>query len=77
MKGITRRKWLVAAGATTAVAGTTDLFGQDKPATNQAYNFQDILPRELIGAARRRRIADAGVQDLSRVVELLRIFAVR
>ena len=39
---------MVAAGATTAVAGTTDLFGQDNPATNQAYNFQDILPRELI-----------------------------
>jgi len=48
MKGMTRRKWLVAAGATTAVAGTTDLFGQDNPATNQAYNFQDILPRALI-----------------------------
>jgi protein SCO1/2 len=48
MKGITRRNWLAAAGATTAVAGTTALFGQDKPATNQAYDFQDISPRELI-----------------------------
>jgi hypothetical protein len=31
MKGMTRRKWLVAAGATAALAGTTDLFGR----TNQ------------------------------------------
>src|SRR5258705_7374651 len=48
MKGITRRNWLVAAGATTAVGGTTDLFGQDRPPTNQAYNFQDLSARALI-----------------------------
>ena len=47
MKGITRRKWLAAAGATTA-AGTTSLLGQDKPANNKTYNFQKISPRELI-----------------------------
>jgi len=48
MKGMTRRKWLVAAGATTALAGTTDLFGQDKPMNDRRYDFQDISPRELI-----------------------------
>jgi protein SCO1/2 len=44
---MTRRNWLVAAGATTAVAGTTNLLGQDKP-LNEPYNFQDLSPRELI-----------------------------
>ena len=48
MKGMTRRKWLVAAGATTALVGTTDLFGQDKPMNDRRYDFQDISPRELI-----------------------------
>src|SRR5690349_22880390 len=48
MKGMTRRKWLVAAGATTALAGTTDLFGQDKPMNDRRYDFQKISPRELI-----------------------------
>jgi protein SCO1 len=48
MAKMTRRRWLVAAGATTAVAGTTDLFGQDKPSNDRRYSFQDISPRELI-----------------------------
>lgn len=54
MKRMTRRKWLVSAGATTAVAGATGLagtaalFGQDKPANKGPYNFQNISPRELI-----------------------------
>jgi protein SCO1/2 len=51
MKGITRRKWLAAAGVTTAavgVAGTTNLFGQEAtPASKHRYNFKDISPREL------------------------------
>jgi protein SCO1/2 len=48
MKSMTRRNWLVAAGATTAVAGTTNLLGQDKPLNERPYNFQDLSPRELI-----------------------------
>jgi len=54
MKGITRRKWLVAAGATTAavgatgLAGTATLFGQEAtPASKHNYNFKNISPREL------------------------------
>lgn len=51
MKRITRRKWLAAAGVTTAavgVAGTTELFGQEAtPASKHRYNFKDISPREL------------------------------
>ena len=51
MKRVTRRKWLAAAGATTAalgVAGTTKLFGQEAtPASKHRYNFKDISPREL------------------------------
>ena len=51
MKRITRRKWLAAAGVTTAaigVAGTTKLFGQEAtPASKHRYNFKDISPREL------------------------------
>jgi protein SCO1/2 len=45
---MTRRNWLVAAGATTAVAGTTNLLGQDKPLNERPYNFRDLSPRELI-----------------------------
>src|SRR5258707_11559786 len=49
MKGLTRRRWLAAAGATTAVAGTSSLFGQEAtPANTHNYNFKDISPRELI-----------------------------
>ena len=52
MKRMTRRKWLVAAGVTTAavgVAGTTNLFGQEEtPASKHNYNFKNISPRELI-----------------------------
>ncbi len=49
MKGLTRRRWLAAAGATTAVAGTSSLFGQEAtPASTHNYNFKDISPRELI-----------------------------
>ena len=54
MKGITRRKWLAAAGVTTAAVGaaglaeTTNLFGQEAtPKSKQRYNFKDISPREL------------------------------
>ena len=51
MKRMTRRKWLAAAGVTTAavgVAGTTNLFGQEAtPASKHRYNFKDISPREL------------------------------
>jgi len=55
MKGMTRRKWLAAAGVTTAavgatgLAGTTTLFGQEAtPASKHNYNFKNISPRELI-----------------------------
>ena len=55
MKRMTRRKWLVAAGATTAavgatsLAGTATLFGQEAtPASKHNYNFKDISPRESI-----------------------------
>ena len=49
MKGMTRRKWLAAAGATTAIAGTTSLFAQEpNPANKGPYKFQNISPRELI-----------------------------
>jgi protein SCO1/2 len=48
MAKVTRRNLLAAAGATMAVAGTTDLFGQDKAANKGPYNFQNISPRELL-----------------------------
>ena len=49
MKGMTRRRWLVAAGATTAVAGTASLFAQEpNPANKGPYKFQNTSPRELI-----------------------------
>jgi protein SCO1/2 len=49
MRKVTRRNWLAAAGATTAVAGTSSLFGQEAtPANTHNYNFKDISPRELI-----------------------------
>jgi protein SCO1 len=55
MKRMTRRKWLVAAGATTAavgatgLAGTGTLLGQEAtPASKHNYNFKNISPRELI-----------------------------
>ena len=55
MARITRRKWLAAAGVTTAavgatgLAGTTTLFGQEAtPAIKHNYNFKNISPRELI-----------------------------
>ena len=49
MKGITRRKWLAAVGATTAAARTASLIAQEPtPAETHHYNFQNISPRELI-----------------------------
>src|SRR5467141_4097786 len=49
METMTRRKWLAAAGTTTAVAGATSVFAQEStPASTHHYNFQDISPRELI-----------------------------
>jgi len=55
MKRMTRRKWLVAAGATTAavgaatLAGTDSLFAQEAtPASKHNYNFKNISPRDLI-----------------------------
>ena len=54
MKRITRRKWLAAAGATTAAVGVTGLtgttlFGQEAtPASKHNYNFKNLSPRELI-----------------------------
>lgn len=55
MKGMTRRKWLAAAGATTAavgavsLTGTTRLLAQEAtPANKHNYNFKKISPRELI-----------------------------
>jgi protein SCO1/2 len=51
MKSMTRRKWLAAAGVTTAavgVVGKTNLFGQEAtPESTKPYNFNDISPREL------------------------------
>jgi protein SCO1 len=49
MKKMTRRNWLVAAGATTAAVGTSQLFAQEAtPASKHNYNFKDISPRESI-----------------------------
>jgi protein SCO1/2 len=52
MKKMTRRNWLVTAGATTAAVGavgTSRLFAQEAtPASKHNYNFKDISPRELI-----------------------------
>lgn len=55
MARITRRKWLAAAGVTTAavgasgLAGTTSLFAQEAtPASKHNYKFENISPRELI-----------------------------
>jgi protein SCO1 len=55
MRKVTRRDWLVAAGATTAavgvtgLAGTASVFAQEITSANKKnYNFQDISPRELI-----------------------------
>jgi protein SCO1/2 len=52
---MTRRKWLAAAGVTSAavgatgLAGTATLFGQEAtPASKHNYNFQNLSPRELI-----------------------------
>ena len=55
MAKMTRRNWMVAAGATTAAVGVTGLaetatlFGQEAtPASKHNYNFKNISPRELI-----------------------------
>jgi protein SCO1/2 len=53
MSRMTRRRWLAAAGATTAgaagLAGATSLLGQEPtPKSKQHYDFKDISPRELI-----------------------------
>lgn len=53
MAKMTRRNWLAAAGATTAVVGATSLaetdsLGQEAtPASRHNYNFKNIPPREL------------------------------
>src|SRR5713226_1987887 len=49
MKGMTRRKWLAAAGVTTAAVGANSLFAQEAtPASTHHYDFKKISPRELI-----------------------------
>src|SRR5712692_5572938 len=48
METTTRRKWLAAAGVTTAAAGATALLGKDEPVNNQRYHFQNIPARELL-----------------------------
>ena len=49
MERMTRREWMAAAGVTTAVAGTTNVFAQEPtPASTHHYDFHDISPRELI-----------------------------
>ena len=49
MARMTRRNWLAAAGATTAVVGTNSLFAQEAtPANKHNYNFKKISPRDLI-----------------------------
>jgi protein SCO1 len=55
MSKITRRKWLAAAGTTTAVvgagalAGTIPVLGQEAtPKDKQRYNFKNSSPRELL-----------------------------
>ncbi len=48
MARMTRRKWLAAAGVTTAAVGTSSLFAQEAtPANKHNYNFKKISPREL------------------------------
>lgn len=66
MAEITRRNWLATAGATTAIAGTSNLLGQDQPPNNKKYDFQSISPRELI---QRRHLpnVDLMTQDGRRV----------
>ena len=60
MSRITRRKWLAAAGTTTAAVGATALAGkvtivaqEATPASKHKYDFKDIHPREQI---RRRKL---------------------
>lgn len=55
MKNMTRRNWLVAAGATTAAVGVTALTGtanvvgqEATPASKHNYNFKNSSPRDLI-----------------------------
>src|SRR5689334_16559152 len=55
MAKITRRKWLVAAGTTTAAVGVATLAGKKKvlaqeatPASKHNYNYKNVSPRELI-----------------------------
>jgi len=55
MARVTRRKWLAAAGATTAAVGATALAGRTRvlaqeatPASKHRYNFKDVSPREQI-----------------------------
>ena len=55
MSRLTRRKWLAAAGATTAALGATGLAGTTKllaqeatPASKHRYNYKKTSPRELI-----------------------------
>ena len=54
--------------ALPAVAGTTDLFAQDKPLNERRYDFQDISPRELI---QRRHLPNVELitQDNRKAVE--------
>ena len=48
MKTMSRRKWLAAAGATTAAAGATSLTAQENPLAPPRYKFENVSPRELI-----------------------------
>src|SRR5688572_6627888 len=55
MARVTRRKWLAAAGATTAAVGATglaratNLFAQEAtPKDKHRYNYKNTSPRELI-----------------------------
>ena len=55
MPKITRRKWLAAAGTTTAVVGagaltgTIPVLGQEAtPKSKQHYNYKNSSPRELL-----------------------------
>ena len=55
MAKITRRKWLVAAGTTTAAVGVATLAGKTRvkaqeatPASKHNYNYKNVSPRELI-----------------------------
>jgi len=51
MENMTRRKWLAAAGVSTALAVPSQSFAKDEPPNSGRYNFQNIPARELIRRA--------------------------